>query len=457
MVKVIIYAQPALRRVFILLKIKLKKMVYVLSSTKTPLMPCENVVARLLLKERKAVIKSKTPFTIQLIDESTEFIQQLVHGVDTGSSIIGSAVVNQKNEVVYLSEVEIRNDISEKMKQRSKYRRNRRNRKTRYRAAQWANRGNSIKTCRFSPTMTSKINSHLKEISFVKSILPISKLILETATFDAHALKNPLVKSDNTLYQKGINYGFANTKAFVLDRDNHQCQNCKAKKVGLEVHHIIFRSNGGSDEQENLITLCKLCHDSVHSGDLFIKTNGKRKGNLKHATQMNSIRIQLLKSLPNAIETFGYITKEHRNKIGLSKEHYNDSIAIAASGNKINGNFSNLLKKKCISKKDYQKSKGVRSQQKIPTGKLFGFKKFDKVLYNKEEYFIKGRMSTGYAVLMKIDSQKVDLKPIPKFTKMKRVNARKTWIVEEKKLLTQNVAMRLTTSPVLYKRSFFAQ
>lgn len=43
-----------------------------------------------------------------------------------------------------MSEVEIRNDITKKMKQRAKYRRNRRNRKTRYCKARWQNRKNSI-------------------------------------------------------------------------------------------------------------------------------------------------------------------------------------------------------------------------------------------------------------------------------------------------------------------------
>ena len=81
---------------------------------------------------------------------------------------VGSAVSDEKGNVLYMSQIEIRNDITEKMKQRSKYRRNRRNRKTRYRKARWLNRKNSIKKDRFSPTMTSKIHAHLKEMKFVK-------------------------------------------------------------------------------------------------------------------------------------------------------------------------------------------------------------------------------------------------------------------------------------------------
>jgi hypothetical protein len=93
------------------------------------------------------------------------------------------------------------------------------------------------------------------------------------------------------------------------------------------------------------------------------------------------------------------------------------------------------LYKKCISKGDYQQTSGIRSEKKVPTNKIQGFRKFDKVLYNDEKYFIKGRMSTGYAILMDIFGNKVDFKPIPKFSKMKRLGARKSWIMIENQIL----------------------
>ena len=417
-------------------------MVYVISTENKPLMPCTPVIARLLLKQGKAKCIKRSPFTIKLLYETTDYTQELTLGVDTGSSKIGSAVLNDKEEVVYISEVEIRNDISDKMTQRAKYRRNRRNRKTRYRKPRWLNRKNSNKKNRFSPTMTSKFNSHMKEINFIMSILPITKIIIETATFDPHALKNPCILKNKWLYQKGINYGFANTKAYVLDRDKHTCQNCKGKTKDkkLEVHHIIFRKNGGSDEQENLITLCKTCHDSLHTGDIRLK-GGKVKGQLKHATQMNSIRLQLLRLLPQAEETFGFITKEHRQVMALPKEHYMDAIAIASQGNNVNFKTNIVMLKKCIAKGDYQQTKGVRSQQRIPKGKIQGFRKFDKVQYLGSEYFIKGRMSTGYAVLMDIEGNKADFSnapkgmKTPKLIKCERISARKSWIMSEKVLV----------------------
>jgi hypothetical protein len=408
--------------------------VYVLSPDRAPLMPCQPVIARLLLAQGKAKVRHRTPFTIQLLAQPGQiYAQPLTHGVDTGSSVIGSAVSNARGSVLYLSEVQVRNDIAETMKERARARRNRRNRKTRYRAARWLNRKNSIKQGRFSSTMRSKIDAHLREIRFVKSLLPITSIVLETGTFDPHALKNPEVLHNKWLYQKGINYGFANTKAYVLTRDDYTCQHCKGKSKDSrrEVHHIVFRSANGSDEEANLLTLCKTCHDGLHAGTITLKHTGKKKGALRHATQMNSIRFQLLRQV-EAEETWGFVTKEHRLLAGLPKEHIFDATMIATRGMKPTFCTTSVLSKRCVSNGDYQQTKGVRSEQRITTGKIRGFRKFDKVHYLGQEYFIKGRMSTGYAILMEIAGNKVALKPIPKFDKMKRVSARSSWMMTQR-------------------------
>src|SRR5947208_16936017 len=73
-------------------------------------------------------------------------------------------------------------------------------------------------------------------------------------------------------------------------------------------------------------------------------------------------------------------------------------------------------------------------EQRIITGKIGGFRKFDKVRYCGQDYFIKGRMSTGYAILMDLAGTRVALKPIPKFEKMKRVSARRSWMMTERPL-----------------------
>lgn len=168
-----------------------------ISKDSEPLMPCSNVIARLLLKQGKVKVKKRVPFTIKLLYDTAEYTQKLTLGVDTGSSHVGTAVSDDNGNICYMADTKIRNDISSKMEQRAKYRRNRRFRKTRYRKARWLNRKNSIKEGRFSPTMRSKFRSHEKEIEFVESILPISKLVIETGTFDTHLMKNPALANEN--------------------------------------------------------------------------------------------------------------------------------------------------------------------------------------------------------------------------------------------------------------------
>ena len=315
-------------------------LVYVLSMDGDPLDPTHPAKARILLKRKKAKVVRRLPFTIKLTYKIKHpKTQKYTLGVDTGFSKLGTAVINEKDEVVYLSEVTLRNDIKKIMKNRSGTRRARRNRKTRYRKPRWLNRKNSIKKDRYPPTMVSKYNSHLKEIAFIKSILPISKINLELAKFDNHALNNPLVKYNKWMYQKGLKFGFANTKAFILNRDKYTCQHCKTKQGTLEVHHIVFRSNGGSDEPDNLITLCRHCHRELHLGKINLNIKGlERKNKQAATTQMNILRSMIIKkfNLPFT-ETYGFITKEVRQYLNLPKEHYFDGVAICYC-DKINEN-----------------------------------------------------------------------------------------------------------------------
>ncbi len=417
-------------------------MVYVLNINGQPLMPTNrHGKVKHLLKNSKAKVVKRCPFTIKLLYESTNHTQNLTLGVDTGSKTIGNAVTKDNGDIVYMSKVIVRNDIADKMTQRAKYRRSRRNRKTQYRKARWMNRANSIKIDRFSPTMQSKVHSHIKEIEYIKSILPITKIVLETGQFDTHLMKNPSLanpKIKHWGYQKGINYGFENTKAMVLNRDNYKCQYCKGKHKDskLEVHHIVYRSQDGSDEERNLITLCHTCHKDLHNGKINPKFKGKKKGNLKYATQMNNIRKQLLKAYPEAIETYGFVTKTNRLSLHIEKDHHIDACVIASGGKEFIIKTDTVFIKKDIAKGDFQKTKGIHSEQLVTTGKIQGFKKFDKVKYFGKEYFIKGRMSTGYVILMDIEGNKIDFSHMPKGMKTpklsncKRVTARTSQMVQ---------------------------
>lgn len=407
-----------------------------------PLMPTSrHGKVRHLLETGKAKVVKRSPFTIKLLYRTTDFVQPLTLGVDTGSGTFATAVCNEKCEILYISEVEVRDDISERMKRRKDYRRTRRNRKTRYRKARFLNRKNSIKSDRHSPTMTSKLHSHEAEIKKIKSILPISTLVLETATFDTHLMKNPQINR-HWGYQRGPCYGFENVKMMVRARDNYTCQYCKGKKKDnrINVHHIVFRSNGGSDEPENLITLCKTCHDALHADKIKLKLNGKLKCELKFATQMNEIRSQLLKKYPEAIETFGFVTKMNRVANNLPKEHFIDACMIASAGKIIKFKTNVIYLKHSVPDGDYRQTNGAHSEKRLTTGKIYGFRKFDKVKYFDKIYFIRGRIYTGYCRLMDIYGKTIDFSQAekgfksPKLINCQRISARRSVICYAKSI-----------------------
>jgi len=59
-----------------------------------------------------------------------------------------------------------------------------------------------------------------------------------------------------------------NNDCFV--RDGWKCRNCGSRN-DLHQHHIEYRSHGGSDELDNLVTLCWKCHRAVHDGKLKVE------------------------------------------------------------------------------------------------------------------------------------------------------------------------------------------
>ena len=408
--------------------------VYVISKDGQALMPTKRFgKVRRLLNSNKAKAVRRCPFTIKLLYEpETVVVQEVVLGQDTGSKHVGTACI-ANGEVLYQSQVELRTDIKTKTDGRRQARRFRRNRKTRYRKVRFLNRKNSTKLNRLPPGVKHKVQAHIDEIESCKKILPVSKIVLEVSQFDTALIKNPSLIDEKVRhwgYQKGFNYGYSSRKEAVLNRDNYTCQCCGKKATRLEVHHIIYRSNGGTDDENNLITLCEECHGKVHKNELVINKKPKRM-NLHFATHMNIIKSQLLKVYPEAIETFGFVTKENRNHLSLPKDHYIDACVIASGGKEFRLS-DEIFHKRRIAKGDYQLTKGVRSEQSIPQGKIFGFRKFDKVKYLNKEYFIKGRMSSGYAILMDIfgNKQVFSNPKTVKLTNCERRTARCTTLVQ---------------------------
>ena len=129
------------------------------------------------------------------------------------------------------------------------------------------------------------------------------------------------------------------------------------------------------------------------------------------------------------------MTKVNREHLSLEKDHYIDACVIASGGKEFEVN-NIIYKKKRVSKGDYQLCKGNRGQQRLPVGKVQGFRKFDKVSYLEHECFIKGKRSSGNFVLMDINNTPLDFSSIgglknPSYKKLKRVAARNSTLIKE--------------------------
>ncbi len=405
---------------------------YVLDHHGKPLMPTKPARAKKLLKDGRAKVVCRAPFTIKLLAATCGYRQEVVLGGDTGSKKSGWAAV-ANGEVVYQSEIAHRGEeVSANMEQRASYRRTRRGRNTRYRQARFENRRR--KDGWVTPSMRSKVDSHKREIKAIKKILPVSRMKLELASFDIHAITNPDVHGKG--YQQGRMRGFENVKKYILHRDEYKCQHCGKGQRELHVHHIVFRSNGGTDSPDNLITLCREHHEALHRGEIALKKKRPKK-NTKHATEVTIIAAVLRRELAGQFtETFGYETALKRRRLGLPKKHHVDALMVCLEEGEIVDSLEQVFLKRHVAAGDYQQSSGKRSEQPLPTGKINGYRKFDLVEWNGKLGFIKGRMSSGYAILMSIDGQKIDIKPIPKIsnvvgTKTVRfVSARKTTLIE---------------------------
>lgn len=403
--------------------------VYVLNCHGKPLMPTSPAKARLLLKEGKAKVVRKTPFTIKLRFGSSGYKQEVVAGMDTGSSKIGTAAI-ANGKVIYQAEVTLRTDVSRKMEQRKMYRRNRRSRKTRYRAARFDNRGASRRQGRLPPSIRSKVESHLRERKQVESLVPVTNWKVETASFDIHKLVNPEVAGVE--YQNGPLKDWYHVKAYVLHRDGHQCQSGQkiTHSLKLNVHHVRFKSRQGSNQHRNLITLCATCHDDLHEGKFEIKP---KRNATKHATEVSIVTSRIKQSGWTFEPTFGYETKYKREEfLRLPKSHINDAIAICCEdGEVVEVVAGNVYTKRHVNKGDYQQTTGKHSQKRIPTGKLFGLRKFDLIQTVKGIGFITGKRRTGYFALGTIDGMhltgSVNIK-----TNCVRLTARNTTLIQRR-------------------------
>ena len=411
--------------------------VFVLNMRGQPLMPCSPPKARKLLRAGKAVPVRRTPFVIQLTVPTGETKQPITLGVDAGYKHVGLSATTAKEELL-ASEVELRQDVTGLLSNRLALRRARRNRKTRCRAPRFDNRVRSKHKGWLAPSVENRIQAHISRIEAVCRVLPITKIVIETASFDIQKIKNPEV--EGTDYQQGDQLGFWNVREYVLFRDGHVCQACKgrSKDLILNVHHIESRKTGG-DAPGNLITLCEACHKAYHAGKLK-QFSPRRGASFRAETFMGIMRWTVLNRLRErhpelpVTNTYGYLTKHKRIVAGLPKTHCADAFCIAGVLDaKRRGEY--LFQKQTrrhnrqIHKLTILKG-GVRKRHQAPY-LVHGFRLFDKVLCKGEVGFIFGRRSSGAFDVRRLDGTKISAGI--SYKKLSLLEKRKTFLTELRK------------------------
>lgn len=373
-------------------------MVYVQDIDGKPMMPTtRHGKVRRLLKAKKATVVNLCPFTIQLTYKSTDHKQPVTLGIDAGAKHIGFSATTEKEEL-FACETTLRTDIVDLLSMRLQNRRTRRSR-LRYRKSRFNNRGSSKKKGWVAPSVKQRIDSHLNEVNEIHKILPITKIVIEVAQFDTHKMKNPNISGID--YQNGEQLGFWNVREYVLFRDGHKCSHCKGKSKDpvLNVHHLESRKTGG-DSPSNLITLCESCHKAFHKGEIELKK--KRGKSLRDAAVMGIMKWKLYEELKsrydNVSMTFGYITKHNRIKYGIEKNHTSDAFVISRNFNAKRIEYQYLKRLVRRHNRQIHKMKilkgGKKKNNQAPF-EVFGFRLFDKVLYNNEIFFVYGRRKSG--------------------------------------------------------------
>lgn len=413
-------------------------MVYVLDKDGHPLIPTNrHGKVRRMLKSGQVKVVKKCPFTIQLMYESEHNVQPVSLGIDAGSKCIGVSATT-KTTVLYEADVELRDDIVKLLATRRQMRSFRRSRKTRYRPKRFDNRRRGKGW--FAPSIRQKINTHLVTVARVCEILPVTQIIVETASFDIQKIKNPKIQGIE--YQRGEQTDFWNVREYVLFRDGHVCQCCKGKKKDpiLNVHHIESRKSGG-DAPNNLITLCETCHKGYHNGTIKLPKRIKRGMKFKDAAFMGIMRWTFYNTLKEKYEpdipvsmTYGYLTKNTRIQHNLPKEHYIDARCISGNPDaKSDGVYYYQKKIRCHNRQIHKFNTLRKGVRKLNQSEYLvkGYRIFDKVRYQGKEYFVFGRRKTGFFDIRTLSGEKANNGSLS-IKKIAFVDTRKNYITERR-------------------------
>ena len=310
-------------------------MVFVLNKNKKPLSPCSEAVARKLLKENKAIIHKRYPFTIRLkeLKQIENSNQEYRLKIDYGSRYTGLAILNNEN-VIWLAQLWHKNDIKSKLDARRGHRRFRRG-KLRYRKARFLNRGNQKKGW-IPPSLQSRVDNIKSWVNRLRKLTLLTNISYENCKFDTQLMNNENIKGVE--YQQGTLSGYE-VREYLLEKFDRKCIYCGKENTPLEIEHIIPKSRGGSDKIDNLGVACHDCNQTKGSMTAeefgFPNIQKQVKKSLRDSALINSTRWKVYDALINTgldVECgTGARTKMNRIKLCLPKDHHYDACCIGSS------------------------------------------------------------------------------------------------------------------------------
>ncbi len=378
-------------------------------------MPTTQHKGKKLLKEGKAKVFQRCPFTIQLNYATGETRQPIKLGVDIGYTKLGFSAKTDKLELIS-GMLTLRKDVSKKLDEKRMYRRARRGRLG-YRPSRFNNRNRPEGW--LTPSTQHRHDSHIRLVERLAKLLPISYKKVEVANFDTQKMQHPEITG--IAYQQGELQGYE-VKEYLLDKWERKCAYCGKTTVPLEVEHIVPKSRGGTDRVSNLTLSYRTCNQK--KGDQTAEEFGyphiqhKAKQPLKAPACLNIIRWRIVEQL-GAEHTYGYVTKCQRNKLGLEKSHINDAFVIAEGTNQ----------ERCRSYEVIQVRRNNRSLQKNRKGfkpsirrQRYELQPYDLVKFRNRTYRVKGVHCYGKRVMLQNPKGK---NPSVSITNVKLVKYRK--------------------------------
>ncbi|MHA2270673.1 MAG: RNA-guided endonuclease IscB [Candidatus Hodarchaeales archaeon] len=368
--------------------------VMVLNMREQPLMPTTPQKARKLLKQQKGKVVQRLPFIIQLLYATGENTQDVELGLDPGYSQSGFSAITAQKELI-AGEVQFRKDVSKKLTERRMYRQTRRANKTRYRPPRFDNRRRAKSW--LAPSIQHKLDSHLRLVEILQTMLPITRITVELGTFDPQKLQNPEIKGVE--YQQGELAGYE-VREYLLHKWARTCAYCGKRNIPLEIEHIIPKSRGGSNRVSNLTLSCRPCNQkkgnktATEFGNPQLQTKAKKP--LKTVPFMNLVRFRLVDTL-NCDQTWGYLTKYQRTQLGLAKSHVNDAFVIAGGTTQARSRPFQIRQVRRNNRSLQKNRKGFKPairRQRHP------YQPYDLITYNNRIYRVKGTHNKGKRVIV---------------------------------------------------------